>query len=172
MDRLEKAMREIEQSVRNPRQGLGNSIFLFISRLTPMVNVDLLIRNEEDEVLLTWRSDDFYGPGWHVPGGVVRFKETFEERISLVAAEELGVEVNIEESPKPKGVQQVMHADRESRGHFVSLLFECTLCAPLDSHRQYLSGKPQHGEWAWHKYLPVDLIAVHKRIYDSLFSNS
>lgn len=42
-----------------------------------MVNVDLLIKNvSSNETLLTWREDEYYGPGWHVPGGIVRFKET------------------------------------------------------------------------------------------------
>ena len=33
-----------------------------------MVNVDLLIRNDRRETLLTWRQDELYR-GWHIPAG-------------------------------------------------------------------------------------------------------
>ena len=80
----------LESIIENPSIGLPVDIFLFASRITPMVNVDLLIRNEQGQTLLTWREDDFYGPGWHVPGGIVRFKEPIADRISAVASGELG----------------------------------------------------------------------------------
>jgi hypothetical protein len=49
--------------------GLPEELFLFVSRITPLINVDLLIQDDGRRTLLTWRSDRFFGPGWHVPGG-------------------------------------------------------------------------------------------------------
>ena len=167
MERLKNAIDEIEQAVGDPREGLGVDLFQFVSRLTPMVNVDLLVRNKAREILLTWRSDDFYGPGWHVPGGILRFKESFVSRIVAVANEELGTSVVIDEEPRM--VQEVMHVDRDTRGHFVSLLYECTLITDLDPTRKYRTGSPKHGQWAWHKNLPSNLIKIHRKIYGSLF---
>jgi colanic acid biosynthesis protein WcaH len=167
MKSLEKAIAEIECSVQDSRLGLGDDLFQFLSRLTPMVNVDLLIKNYEGEILLTWRADDFYGPGWHIPGGVVRFKELFENRISAVAANELGTEVVFSETPIM--VQQALHADRDTRGHFISLLFECALKAPPDYRKKYVSGTPKHGEWMWHRSLPSDMIKVQRQMYGKLF---
>jgi len=73
----------IKAGIGDPRQGLPEELFLFVSELTPMINVDLLIKNDRNETLLTWRADNFYGPGWHIPGGIIRFKESASSRILL-----------------------------------------------------------------------------------------
>ena len=65
-------LQEVRRTFEDPRDGLPEELFLFISELTPMINVDLLITNHQRETLLTWREDEFYGPGWHVPGGFIR----------------------------------------------------------------------------------------------------
>ena len=42
---LNKLLLEIEHYIDDPREGLTEEIFYFISKLTPLVNVDLLIKN-------------------------------------------------------------------------------------------------------------------------------
>lgn len=69
---------------------LGKELFEFCSSIVPVLNVDVLLVNSEERYLLTWRDDDFYGPGWHVPGGVVRHKETLENRVKQVVKTECG----------------------------------------------------------------------------------
>ena len=65
--------------------GIGKNLFESISRLTPAVSVELIIKSQDQKSnLLTWRDDELYGPGWHVPGGVVRFKETLSARVDKV----------------------------------------------------------------------------------------
>ena len=71
----------LQQHYIDPKSGLGDELFLFVSSLTTIVNVDLLVYNKQGQFLLTRRNDPHCGVGWHVPGGCVRFKETFEERI-------------------------------------------------------------------------------------------
>jgi ADP-ribose pyrophosphatase YjhB (NUDIX family) len=149
----------LESGVHNPSQGLPKEIFLFISRLTPMVNVDLLVKNEHNETLLTWREDEYYGPGWHVPGGIVRFKETTASRIQAVAANELGA--SVEFGTDPLAMNEVMHATRQTRGHFISLLYACRLTSPLDPRFAYQGGAAENGQWAWHATCPENLISVH-----------
>ena len=71
------------------REGIGQDLFLAISQMTPSLNVDLIIRSPDDtSTLLTWRDDQYYGPGWHVPGGVIRFKEKMIDRVHKVATAE------------------------------------------------------------------------------------
>ena len=65
-----------------PANGLPEEVFLAVSRMTPMVNVDLLIDNEAGHTLLTWRQDAFHGPGWHVPGGIVHYGEKLGDRVA------------------------------------------------------------------------------------------
>ena len=43
----------LEQRIENPSLGLPKDIFLFVSKITPMVNVDLFIRNDQAHTLLT-----------------------------------------------------------------------------------------------------------------------
>jgi colanic acid biosynthesis protein WcaH len=46
-----------------PAAGLPEELFLLFSRFMPLVNVDLLVQDERRGTLLTWREDEFYGPG-------------------------------------------------------------------------------------------------------------
>lgn len=163
MDPLSEAIAEIRSSVPDARKGLPQDVFFMVSRLTPMCNVDLLIRNQLGECLLTWRADNFYGPGWHIPGGIIRFKERWEDRIKAVAAGELGTTVDFD--PVPINVLQAVNTERDTRGHFISLLFNCTLTGPLCPDREFKSGKPLNGEWAWHKGCPEDILPIHGKLY-------
>lgn len=168
-DVLTLAIEKIETAVADARRGLPLPIFYLVSRLVPMVNVDLLVRNDQNQVLLTWRADEFYGPGWHIPGGMIRFKERWEQRIEAVASTELGTTVSFE--PVPMAIRQPMHPTRATRGHFISLLFDCRLAAPLDESRRAAGGTPRNGDWAWHESRPADLLEVHRRIYGPLLDS-
>ncbi len=151
----------ILSSIGNARQGLTKPIFLFISQLTPMINVDLLIKNKVGQTLLTWREDEFYGPGWHVPGGVIRFKEHAATRIQQVALSELGTEIKAEKDPIC--IREVMAPDRDVRGHFISMLYRCELTDNPDPALAYQADKPsQHGHWQWHDHCPANMIKQHK----------
>lgn len=142
------------------KKGLSKPIFLFISQLTPIVNVDLLIKNTKGQTLLTWRCDEYYGPGWHVPGGVIRFKELASERIKAVAKAELGTEVTAQ--CDPICVHEVMAPHRDLRGHFISLLYKCELNGALDESKAAISdGLFNNGDWKWHDHCPDNLITQH-----------
>lgn len=155
---LEDHIQAIEAAVGDARRGLPEPVFALLSRLTPMVNVDLLIRNDRGETLLTWRDDELY-LGWHVPGGVVRFKERLQHRVDAVARTELGTAVSIE--PEPLAVNQIITAERDARGHFLSFLFACRLDGAPDPALRFGGGKPTRGQWAWHASFPPDMIASH-----------
>ncbi len=149
---LSDAICYIERCVPLPDKGLPEEIFLFASRLTPLVNVDLLIRNEEGHVLLTWRDDEIFGSGWHVPGGCIRLSERFADRIGVVSRDELGA--NVIFSPVPLSVMESIDNKRICRTHHVSILFDCKLLSYPS--RQKWSGNelPVAGEWAWHMECP------------------
>ncbi|WP_169728900.1 NUDIX domain-containing protein [Desulfatirhabdium butyrativorans] len=153
----------LESRILDARTGLPEEIFLFVSRITPLVNVDLLIRNEGGKTLLTWRNDEQCGTGWHVPGGIVRFQETIGQRIQLVAKQELGVEVSYREPAI--AIHEIIRPSQRNRGHFISFLYSCELLNQLPADRQYHDGVPQNGQWCWHESCPQNILPIH-RIYD------
>lgn len=153
---IREVIRELEGHVDAAGHGWPEELFLFVSRVTPLVNVDLLIRDDYGRTLLTWRSDAFYGPGWHIPGGIIRFKETAAERIAIVAERELGASVEFDRSPIL--VQETIVSERPERGHFISLLYKCRLTTDLDPRRRHSHEPPLPGHWGWHKDIPDNLI--------------
>jgi colanic acid biosynthesis protein WcaH len=156
----DEAIRCLLDSVPDRFTGLPQNIFYFVSQLTPLVNVDLLIKNNSGQTLLTWREDDYYGPAWHLPGGIVRFKETFDKRLYAVALQEL--RASIEFNPVPLTVQQKIHPHRDVRGHFISVLFSCRLTSDPDPKKRYLNDMPKSGQWSWHDSAPKNLLSVHE----------
>ena len=151
----------LDKRVQNAGDGLPEALFLLISRLTPMINVDLLIRDTSGRVLLTWREDEFYGPGWHIPGGIIRFKEDISDRITQVAFHELGCKVEHEE--EPIAINEVMAEHRDIRGHFISMLYTCrTITSPSPSLEVVSANGPCNKQWKWHAKCPDDLITQHE----------
>jgi|ETN02SMinimDraft_4_1059925.scaffolds.fasta_scaffold131854_2 colanic acid biosynthesis protein WcaH len=69
---INAAISVLERSIDNASVGLREELFRFVSRLTVMVNIDLLVKDELNRVLLSWRETEFSGAGWHVPGGIIR----------------------------------------------------------------------------------------------------
>jgi len=150
----------LESLIEDPCKGLPEDVFLFVSKITPLINVDLLIKDEKSRTLLTWRDDGYCSPGWHIPGGIIRFKETVVTRVKTVAKHELGAEVEFD--PVPLAINEVIHPTRKMRGHLISLLFCCTLMTPLAESRCYKIGNPKPGDWAWHDTFPENMIPVHE----------
>ncbi len=153
-------IQQLDGLVSDPRQGLPQDLFYFVSRLTPLLNVDLLIQDARGRTLLVWRDDEFYR-GWHIAGGIIRFKELAADRIKAVAALELGT--TVEADPEPITILEKINCQRDVRGHFISLLYRCRLTSSLDEQRCCTNlDAPRHGEWAWHCHGPANLIAAHE----------
>jgi ADP-ribose pyrophosphatase YjhB (NUDIX family) len=150
----------VESFVQNPSKGLPEKVFLFVTRMTAMINVDLLIKNENNQTLLTWRDDGYYLPGWHVPGGIMRYKEKIFDRVLAVGKNELGAEVKFD--PVPIAINEVIHETRKNRGHFISLLYRCSLVEQPDERLRCKSALPNKNEWLWHDACPDNIISVHE----------
>jgi colanic acid biosynthesis protein WcaH len=133
-----------------------------------LINVDLLIQDGEKGTLLTWRDDGYSSPGWHVPGGIIRFKEVAGERIRAVARQELRVEVEFDSVPL--AIHEIIHPTRRERGHFISLLYRCRLRTDPDPARRFRREDPRRDAWKWHPDFPRDMIPVHE-IYRPFFKS-
>jgi ADP-ribose pyrophosphatase YjhB (NUDIX family) len=158
---LRRCIEALEAAIGDPHHGLPEDVFQFVSRIAPLINVDLLIKDDRSRTLLTWRDDEFFGAGWHLPGGIIRYKETAADRIRACAAEELGTQLSHDE--RPLLIAESMTLQR-TRGHFISLLFRCRLVGAPDEGRRATSNAPRVGDWRWHERCPPDLLEV-QRIY-------
>ena len=86
---------DLEKFTDDPSKNLPDDLFYFIGRMTPYINVDLLIKCPKRGVLLTWRDDKYSGKGWHIPGGIIRFREEIKKRILEVGFQELNLKIQI-----------------------------------------------------------------------------
>jgi len=149
----------LNKQVPNPSAGLPNDLFFYISRVTPLVNVDLLIKDEFGRTLLSWRNDEYAGRGWHLPGGVVRFRETLETRVKKVAETEIGTSVDFD--PNPIAINQIINDEREIRGHFISILYKCSLSSAFVPENKGISNTDA-GYLMWHDSCPDNLLKFHE----------
>lgn len=161
---ITEAIRIIEDQVEDPGKGLPEDVFLFVSRLTPLINVDLLIRDAQGQILLTWRDDAIFGQGWHVPGGCIRLGESFGDRISAVAKGELDATVAFQQEPLQ--VYHTVDKTRSSRTHHITLLFDCQLTTGPEPNLMHVpDGSPKAGNWKWHSQCPDDLLQAEYRCW-------
>lgn len=99
---------------------LPENEFLYISSRTPLINADMLILDENGDVILSWRDDEYCGIGWHIPGGIIRHGETMRERLETTAEREIGLIPEFEDSPCK--ITEIF-LEQEYRNHFISHLF-------------------------------------------------
>lgn len=167
MSEVKRIISDLKKEMPDPKIGLGDELFRFVSSCTPMVNVDLLIINKKKEFLLTWRHDEFYGPAWHIPGGIIRFRETISDRVKKVALTELGCEVN--DDIKFIDFQQLFAKNRDIRGHFISFLFSCSIKQdPIENLKYQSMNEINNGQWKWHKKIPSNFLDNQKNFCEKI----
>ncbi len=149
--------------------GIRADIFEWISSMVPIPNVDLLIFNKKGQVLLSWRDDEYYGQGWHIPGGCIRFKETIADRIQKTALEEIGSHVEVGTEPIVTR-EMIMNKDDEypiKRAHHIALLYECHVpdgyVIDNGSRRE-----DEAGYLKWFDSIPDNILGVHD-IFNEVF---
>ena len=155
---ITEACQYLDKQIPDKTTGLPDELFYFISRLTPLVNTDLLIRDKQGRSLLAWRDDIYCGKGWHIPGSIVRFKESLEHRIIETAKKELGT-TDIVYNKIPLSIREIILSEHDNRAHFISFLYECSLVKDFTIAND---GKTERvpGFLAWHKSCPYNLIPV------------
>lgn len=171
---LEQGIALLRKAGLSPREGLPQELFLLISALTPIPNVDLWIQNSKGQVLLSWRDDPFYGQGWHIPGGCIRFGETMAQRIEKTAQQELGCTVTFD--PTPMAVRDVIRPPVEGlelpdmRGHHLAVLYRCTL---PEAYRIDFQSKQdgEDGYLRWFSAIPTNFLPIHEPYRDVIAQN-
>lgn len=178
-NRLIEAINKVEQIMIeeniDPTKGLPEELFLFGTTLMPVSNVDLFITNVKGQVLLSWRNDIYYGKGWHIPGGCIRLRETWLERIQKTALNEIRTEVEVKLDPIVVRESMTMQPrpwlkNQLERTHNTSILFDCKVLENFTID----NGKLQPGNEGfikWFDSVPADLLQCHKELYGDVLNN-
>lgn len=136
------------KKIDNPHEGLPQPVFDALIKIVPFVACELAVVDGKGGVLLTWRNDKWWR-GWHFPGGLFRFRESFEERIEQVAWKELGVNITKFKFLFAKDCSQ------GKRGHVISMVFRCETAM-----------KHRHGKFF--KKMPKNIIEDHKELWEKI----
>ena len=147
-----------------PYEGLSREIFLVASQLVPLVNIEIIATNKSrNALILIYRHDSFYGPGWHLPGGIIRSREDAHERLRKTLSKEMGIDLSQTSTVRCVGISQAIDQQRPVRSHFISLVFALDIndedmpCM-ANPQKMYMSG-----DIASHRDVPTDLIEEHRK---------
>jgi colanic acid biosynthesis protein WcaH len=138
--------------------------FKTIVASTPLVSIDLIVRNLQDEILLGKRTNRPAKGYWFVPGGRVLKDESLEKAILRLTTAELNVASS---RANFKGVYQHFYDDNFSvddfTTHYIVLAYEMfldedLLSLPLEQHSEYnwftenqlLTNQEVHAHTKWY----------------------
>lgn len=125
---------------------LPDETFKSLIQHTPLISIDLIVRNEKGEVLLGKRINAPAKGYWFVPGGRVRKDETLDDAFVRLIREELGIESGITRADtKFLGVYEHFYDDNvfddEVSTHYVVLAYHFPLgqkkLFPKMQHEKY-----------------------------------
>jgi colanic acid biosynthesis protein WcaH len=127
---------------------LGRSDFLEVVRHTPLVSIDLIVRQPSGACLVGCRRNPPARGWWFVPGGRIRKNEPIPEAFRRISETELGTPAELADA-RFLGVFEHLYDDNagELAGfgtHYVVLAFEL----PWDD-RELPSPDPQHDRFRW-----------------------
>ncbi|WP_298065681.1 NUDIX domain-containing protein [uncultured Mailhella sp.] len=154
------------------RQGLPEKLFLLVSSVVPLPNVDLLITDKAGRLLLARRNDGFFENSWHIPGGCMRYGETLEHCLQRTARREIGCEVLHEEAPV--AVRSVFRGPNpdllhpNERGHNIAILYRCALPDSFLPDNGKLN-ESDAGYLKWFHTLPQDFMSI-QHVYDDVLT--
>ncbi|HHQ4926821.1 TPA: GDP-mannose mannosyl hydrolase [Aeromonas hydrophila] len=132
-------------SQRQPSPWLDKAQFQQIVAATPLISLDLIVRNGQGQVLLGRRLNRPAQGYWFVPGGRVRKDERLDAAFLRLTQDELGLAVS-RESARLLGPYEHFYADNFSgedfSTHYIVLGYEVAWqgqqdALPISQHDQY-----------------------------------
>jgi len=135
----------METSAKN----LGLETFMQVVRNAPLISIDLLVYNQDNEILLGWRKNEPARDCWFVPGGRILKDETIRSAFTRIVLAETGLHLTTEQADF-HGLYEHFYPDANFAGepgfgtHYVVLAFEIK----LSSHEPTLP-REQHVRYCW-----------------------
>ncbi|PHR99346.1 MAG: GDP-mannose mannosyl hydrolase [Oceanobacter sp.] len=165
------------------KQWLDRETFKTIIDTTPLVSIDLLVRNSQGQILVGKRVNRPAQGYWFVPGGRILKNERLSEAFSRLTEAELGVQLDIKNA-RYLGLYEHFYDDSiftddagvggtEVSTHYVVNGFEVVLPEAESSEglsQNGYAGLPceQHNEYQWlseEEFKASDEVHVHSRWY-------
>ena len=161
-------LRSLEPAQQN---GLPQELFLLISSLVPLVNVELLVVNEKNQLLLSRRNDRYFEKSWHIPSCYMRIYESFSQCVHATALRELGRDVTFPEVPVAvRNIIREANSRQECPnecGHNVAMLFRSSLPADYMINNGE-KGPDDDGFLRWFNVLPENFKKIQMAYADVL----
>lgn len=129
---------------------LPPAILETVVRYTPLVSIDLIVRDVSGRVLLGWRRNRPAKDCWFVPGGRINKGESVAAAFSRLAQVELGIALSADQA-RFVGVFEHFYPDcfsgTEISTHYVVLAYELQVGSldvlPHDQHDRYTWLSPE-----------------------------
>jgi len=133
---------------------LDRESFIDVIRHTPLVSIDLLVRRNNNDVLLGHRCNNPARDTWFVPGGRIRKDETLASAFARICTTELGREYDLS-TARFLGCFEHFYADNFAdipgiSTHYVVLAYQLRIADEL----QRLP-REQHDQYRW--FNPADI---------------
>ncbi len=140
--------------------------FKTVIESTPLISIDLLVRNSKGEILLGERLNRPAQGYWFVPGGRILKDEPMDVAFSRLVLDELGAEMLIGEARFLGPFEHFYDDNVTGEGfstHYIVLGYEVTLDAAVDE-----LPFEQHGNYRWlseAEMLADDAVHIHSKWY-------
>ena len=124
---------------------LDNNTFATVIDSTPLISIDLVVKNQQGQALLGLRTNRPAQGYWFVPGGRILKNESMQTAFSRLCQNELGLKLSIEEACF-LGTYQHFYDDsvfgEHISTHYLVLGYEiivdvAQLTLPTEQHSQY-----------------------------------
>ena len=127
---------------------LDKETFSTIIESTPLVSIDLVVKNKQGQALLGERLNKPAKGDWFVPGGRILKNESLANAFKRLTLDELGQEFTIEQATL-LGPFDHFYIDNafgdEFSTHYVAIAYVLT----LDDNLESLPMNVQHGDYKW-----------------------
>jgi len=143
---------------------LDNDTFLHVIENTPLVSIDLIIKNLKGQILLGQRLNRPAKGYWFVPGGRIVKNEIISDAIKRISQTELGITVTLDNTISLGVFDHIypdsMFGEKEANTHYVVLAKQFIL--PDEEHNM-LEYDKQHSMIKW---WDVDVLLKSNDVHD------
>lgn len=125
---------------------LNKATFIEVVKHTPLIAIDLILKNGEEKILVGLRQNEPAQQTWFVPGGRIQKDERIAQAFARITTEELGRTFVLEQA-QFRGVFEHFYATNfighpGFGTHYVVLAYELLvetswMGLPLEQHQQY-----------------------------------